>query len=72
MKKVKTLRLKYLKYIQKNAVLALSIKALEEAPKSEKKASKAPATDYSKDMPEETTGFTLGDIIGDSLKDSDK
>lgn len=52
--------------------LALSIKALEEAPKSEKKASKAPATDYSKDMPEETTGFTLGDIIGDSLKDSDK
>lgn len=52
--------------------LALSIKALEEAPKSEKKVSKAPATDYSKDMPEETTGFTLGDIIGDSLKDSDK
>ncbi len=52
--------------------LALSIKALEEAPKSEKKASKAQATDYSKDMPEETTGFTLGDIIGDSLKDSDK
>lgn len=52
--------------------LALSIKALEEAPKSEKRASKAPATDYSKDMPEETTGFTLGDIIGDSLKDSDK
>lgn len=52
--------------------LALSTKALEEAPKSEKKASKAPATDYSKDMPEETTGFTLGDIIGDSLKDSDK
>ncbi|KAF0426866.1 30S ribosomal protein S1 [Pediococcus acidilactici] len=52
--------------------LALSIKALEEAPKNEKKASKAPATDYSKDMPEETTGFTLGDIIGDSLKDSDK
>ena len=51
--------------------LALSIKALEEAPKSEKKPA-APAADFSKDMPEETTGFTLGDIIGKSLDDSNK
>jgi small subunit ribosomal protein S1 len=53
--------------------LALSIKALEEAPKSEKRAPKAaPAADFSKDMPEEATGFTLGDIIGKSLEDSEK
>lgn len=51
--------------------LALSIKALEEAPKNEKKT-EAPAADFSKDMPEEATGFTLGDIIGKSLDDSEK
>lgn len=66
------IKVKVLEVHPEESRLALSIKALEEAPKSEKKASKAPATDYSKDMPEETTGFTLGDIIGDSLKDSDK
>lgn len=45
--------------------VALSIKALEE------KEEEAPQED-SYEMPEESTGFTMGDILGDALKDSDK
>ncbi|AMV65919.1 SSU ribosomal protein S1p [Pediococcus damnosus] len=61
--------------------LALSIKALEEAPKSEPKhnsnnnnnnsRSKRPAANnYRNNAPEESTGFTLGDLVGKALKDS--
>ena len=45
--------------------LSLSIKALEEKP-NQPKASQA-ETNY--DLPEEDTGFTLGDILGDQLSD---
>lgn len=55
--------------------LALSIKALEEAPKSEPKqrnsrSSRPAANNYKNDAPEESTGFTLGDLIGNELKGS--
>ncbi len=56
--------------------LALSIKALTEAPKTENSnkqgSSRGPVNDNSTaDAPDEESGFTLGDIIGDELKDSD-
>ncbi|KAF1298088.1 30S ribosomal protein S1 [Enterococcus sp. JM4C] len=44
--------------------VALSIKALEEKPETE--ASPKEVEDY--EMPEESTGFTMGDILGDALK----
>lgn len=46
--------------------LALSIKALQEKPAAEKKEV-APAPEKV-EVPEEETGFTLGDVIGDQLK----
>ncbi|MGX7419236.1 30S ribosomal protein S1 [Carnobacterium gallinarum] len=46
--------------------LSLSIKALEEKPAS-MKAEKEEVTDY--ELPEEDTGFTLGDILGEQLSD---
>ncbi|WP_290033952.1 30S ribosomal protein S1 [Ligilactobacillus cholophilus] len=50
--------------------LALSIKALQEKPVAEKKAPKKNNDSAKKvEIPEEETGFTLGDIIGDELKD---
>ena len=49
--------------------LALSIKALQEKPAAEKSAPKKNNNNAKKvEIPEET-GFTLGDIIGDELKD---
>lgn len=48
--------------------IALSIKALEEKPASEKEEEPAEET-Y--EMPEENTGFTMGDILGDALKDAE-
>lgn len=45
--------------------LSLSIKALEEKPNQPKE--KQEETNY--DLPEEDTGFTLGDILGDQLSD---
>ncbi|AEB29721.1 30S ribosomal protein S1 [Carnobacterium sp. 17-4] len=45
--------------------LSLSIKALEEKPNQPKASQKE--TNY--DLPEEDTGFTLGDILGDQLSD---
>ncbi|WP_409022509.1 30S ribosomal protein S1 [Dellaglioa sp. P0083] len=62
--------------------LALSIKALEEKPATEEKPekkktvkkaapkAKAPKSTMS-GMPEESTGFTLGDILGKALEDAD-
>ena len=50
--------------------LALSIKALQEKPAVEKSAPKKNNNNAKKvEIPEEETGFTLGDIIGDELKD---
>ena len=48
--------------------LALSIKALQEKPAVEKKEA-APKKEEKIEIPEEDTGFTLGDIVGDQLKD---
>lgn len=48
--------------------LALSIKALQEKPAAEKKEA-APKKEEKVEIPEEDTGFTLGDIVGDQLKD---
>ena len=48
--------------------LALSIKALQEKPAVEKKEA-APKKEEKVEIPEEDTGFTLGDIVGDKLKD---
>ena len=48
--------------------LALSIKALQEKPAVEKKEA-APKKEEKVEIPEEDTGFTLGDIVGDQLKE---
>ena len=48
--------------------LALSIKAFQEKPAVEKKEA-APKKEEKVEIPEEDTGFTLGDIVGDQLKD---
>ncbi|MFK5675765.1 MULTISPECIES: 30S ribosomal protein S1 [unclassified Ligilactobacillus] len=54
--------------------LALSIKALQEKPASEEdnssnnRGSRRAYRDERVDLPEESTGFTLGDLIGDELK----
>lgn len=44
--------------------IALSIKALEEKPASDKE----PKEVESYELPEENTGFTMGDILGEALK----
>ncbi|MFC4771331.1 30S ribosomal protein S1 [Enterococcus hermanniensis] len=46
--------------------VALSIKALEEKPEE---AKEEPAEEEAYELPEENTGFTMGDILGDVLKD---
>ena len=53
---------------QQIIVIALSIKALQEKPAVEKKEA-APKKEEKVEIPEEDTGFTLGDIVGDQLKD---
>ncbi|SEM66085.1 small subunit ribosomal protein S1 [Ligilactobacillus sp. WC1T17] len=50
--------------------LALSIKALQEKPATEKKEEVAPKEEKV-EIPEEDTGFTMADIIGDELKNQD-
>ena len=48
--------------------LALSIKALQDKPAAEPKTEKKQShKDDSNDFPDEETGFTLGDIVGDDL-----
>jgi small subunit ribosomal protein S1 len=47
--------------------IALSIKALEEKPEAEK----AEKPEESYELPEESTGFTMGDILGDAMKDAE-
>lgn len=48
--------------------IALSIKALEEKPEAEAVVEE----EEHYDIPEESTGFTMGDILGDALKDSEE
>jgi small subunit ribosomal protein S1 len=48
--------------------VALSIKALEEKPEE---AKAEPVEEESYELPEENTGFTMGDILGDALKEED-
>lgn len=50
--------------------LALSIKALQEKPAAEKKQ-EAPVAEEKVEIPEEDTGFTMADLVGDELKDQD-
>ena len=50
--------------------LALSIKALQEKPAAEKKQD-APVEEEKVEIPEEDTGFTMADLVGDELKDQD-
>jgi len=49
--------------------IALSIKALEKA-ENTNETQEVSENDYQ--LPEESTGFTMGDILGDALKDSDE
>ncbi len=49
--------------------IALSIKALEKA-ENTNETQEVSEDDYQ--LPEEPTGFTMGDILGDALKDSDE
>ncbi|MFS0982122.1 30S ribosomal protein S1 [Enterococcus casseliflavus] len=49
--------------------IALSIKALEKAGNTNE-TQEVSEDDYQ--LPEESTGFTMGDILGDALKDSDE
>ncbi|WP_334116270.1 30S ribosomal protein S1 [Ligilactobacillus sp.] len=50
--------------------LALSIKALQEKPAAEKRQD-APVEEEKVEIPEEDTGFTMADLVGDELKDQD-
>ena len=49
--------------------LALSIKALQEQPAEKKQ--EAPVEEEKVEIPEEDTGFTMADLVGDELKDQD-
>ncbi|MFB8590439.1 30S ribosomal protein S1 [Enterococcus casseliflavus] len=49
--------------------IALSVKALEKA-ENTNETQEVSEDDYQ--LPEESTGFTMGDILGDALKDSDE
>lgn len=50
--------------------LALSIKALQEKPAADKKEVEVVEEEHI-EIPEEDTGFTLGDLVGDDLKNED-
>ena len=50
--------------------LALSIKALQEKPAADKKEVEVVEEEHV-EIPEEDTGFTLGDLVGDDLKNED-
>lgn len=58
-------RVKVLEVNPEEHRIALSIKALEEKPASEEE----PKDVESYELPEENTGFTMGDLLGDSLKE---
>lgn len=60
-----TVQVKVLEVNPTDHRIALSIKALEEKPE----AKKAEEQEESYELPEESTGFTMGDILGDAMKD---
>lgn len=59
-------KVKVLEVSPENQRIALSIKALEEKP--EPKVEEVVAEEESYELPEESTGFTMGDILGEALK----
>lgn len=61
-------QVKVLEVHPENQRLGLSIKALEEKPASEEKP--AQSHNVAADAPEEESGFTLGELAGQSLKDN--
>ena len=64
-----TVKAKVLSVDGENHRLALSIKALQDKPVAEPKEEKHHSQkNDSNNFPDEETGFTLGDIIGDDLK----
>ncbi len=62
-----TVQVKVLEVNPTDHRIALSIKALEEKPE----AKKAEEPEESYELPEESTGFTMGDILGDAMKDAE-
>ncbi|MCP0887694.1 30S ribosomal protein S1 [Ligilactobacillus sp. WILCCON 0076] len=70
LKSGETVKVKVLSVNATDHRLSLSIKALQEKPAFEKK--EAPVKKESKmEIPEEETGFTLGDLVGDELNKKD-
>ena len=61
-------KVKVLEVNPENHRIALSIKALEEKPASEEE----PKDVETYELPEENTGFTMGDILGEALKEEVK
>lgn len=66
LKEGEEVKVKVLEVSPENQRIALSIKALEE--KSEPKVEEVVAEEESYELPEESTGFTMGDILGEALK----
>ncbi|MBZ2404899.1 MAG: 30S ribosomal protein S1 [Liquorilactobacillus hordei] len=66
-----TIKVKVLNVHADEHRLALSIKALEEKPSVAGEEKKQAASEEKVELPDESTGFTLGDLVGD-LKDEDQ
>lgn len=66
LKEGEEVKVKVLEVSPENQRIALSIKALEEKP--EPKVEEVVAEEESYELPEESTGFTMGDILGEALK----
>lgn len=66
LKEGEEVKVKVLEVSPENQRIALSIKALEEKP--EPKVEEVVAEEESYELPGESTGFTMGDILGEALK----
>ncbi|CAI3517560.1 30S ribosomal protein S1 [Enterococcus cecorum] len=66
LKEGEEVKVKVLEVSPENQRIALSIKALEEKP--EPKVEEVVAEEESYELPEESTGFTMGDVLGEALK----
>ena len=66
LKEGEEVKVKVLEVSPENQRIALSIKALEEKP--EPKVEEVVSEEESYELPEESTGFTMGDILGEALK----
>ncbi len=66
LKEGEEVKVKVLEVSPENQRIALSIKALEEKP--EPKVEEVVTEEESYELPEESTGFTMGDILGEALK----